>query len=222
LENNVSLWYETISNINIEVSIEMTTEFIAMESVVIQDNFYSNPDQVRQQALTKTYEVPPDRSPRIAVTARCNEAESKAMFDLLAPHIPVENGNNLVGVDVLFRYSLAKAQKKIFCHVDGCSSAGIVYLTLPEDCAGGTSIFKHKLTGDQIFNKANAHLYNFFDASQWETLAEIDMVYNRLVFYPGQLFHSITPIFFGDRIENSRLTQNVFAYRQNDSTLMPR
>ena len=46
------------------------------------------------------------------------------------------------------------------------------------------------------------------------------MTYNRLVMYPGQLFHAITPIFFGDEIDNARLTQNVFIYRENDRELM--
>ena len=38
--------------------------------------------------------------------------------------------------------------------------------------------------------------------------------------YPGQLFHAITPVFFGDRIENARLTQNVFIYRKGDRHMM--
>ena len=63
-------------------------------------------------------------------------------------------------------------------------------------------------------------MYDFVDGSQWETISEIEMVYNRLVIYPGQLFHSITPVFFGDSIANARLTQNVFIFRENDKSLM--
>ena len=126
----------------------------------------------------------------------------------------------MVGVSVLFRYTLANAQKKVFCHVDGCSNAGIVYLTLPEHCAGGTTIYRHNPTGDEIYNKANRELYDFNDPEQWEVLREVEMAYNRLVMYPGQLFHAITPVFFGDRIENARLTQNVFLFRENDKSLM--
>jgi hypothetical protein len=46
------------------------------------------------------------------------------------------------------------------------------------------------------------------------------MTYDRLVMYPGQLLHAITPIFFGDSIENARLTQNLFIYREHDKALM--
>jgi hypothetical protein len=142
------------------------------------------------------------------------------MYDLLQPYLPEEEGNRVVGANVLFRYTLATAQKKVFCHVDGCSYAGIIYLTKPENCAGGTTIYRHKPTGDEIYSKQNRHLYNFHDSSQWEVISEVDMVYNRLVMYSGQLFHAITPVFFGDNIDNARLTQNVFIYRERDGELM--
>ena len=91
---------------------------------------------------------------------------------------------------------------------------------MPEHCAGGTTIYRHKETGDEIYNKQNRRLYDFREPDQWEVIREVDMVYNRLVMYPGQLFHAISPVFFGDRIENARLTQNVFIYRADDRDLM--
>lgn len=198
----------------------MKSEFNALDTVVIKDNFYDDPDKIRNQALSKSYQQPPGHTPRLAVTAVCNEDESQAMIDLLKPYLPSDNENNIVGVQVLFRYTLANTRKKVFCHVDGCSYAGIVYLSKPEDCAGGTTIYRHKTTGDEIYHKANRNLYNFADESQWEILTEIDMSYNRLVMYPGQLFHAISPVFFGDNIENARLTQNVFVNRKRDYLLM--
>jgi len=196
------------------------SSFKALDSVVIKDDFYSNPEEIRQLALTRSYQKPPAGTPRLAVTSICSEAESRAMFELLQPYLPQVEDNPVVGVNVLFRYTLANAQKKIFCHVDGCSNAGIVYLSKPEHCAGGTTIYRHKATGDEIFRKENQHQYDLRDPDQWEVLTELEMVHNRLVMYPGQLFHSITPVFFGDSIENARLTQNVFVYRQKDRELM--
>ena len=188
--------------------------------MVIKDDFYTNPEEIRNLALSKSYQKPPGSAPRLAVTAMCNEVESRAMLELLQDYLPHQADNDIVGARVLFRYTLADTQKKVFCHVDGCSNAGIVYLTLPENCAGGTTIYRHKPTSDEIYDKANRHLYDFNDADQWEVLSEIDMAYNRLVMYPGQLFHALTPIFFGDDISNARLTQNVFIFRENDRHLM--
>jgi hypothetical protein len=198
----------------------VTATFNALDTLVIKDDFYTNPEEVREIALGKNYEEPPAGTPRLAVTAICNESESKAMYERLTPFLPQLDTNPIVGVNILFRYTLANAQKKIFCHVDGCSSAGIVYLSKPEDCAGGTTIYRHKATGDEIYNKQNRHLYDFRDPEQWEIIKEVEMAYNRLVMYPGQLFHALTPVFFGDRIDNARLTQNVFVYRKRDRELM--
>ncbi len=194
--------------------------FNARDSIVIKDDFYAQPDDIRKLALSKSYNEPPADTPRLAVTAVCNERETMAMGDLLKPYIPQIKNNNVVGINVLFRYTLANAQKKVFCHVDGCSYAGLLYLSKPEDCAGGTTIYRHKATGDEIYDKAHKQLYDFKDAAQWEIISEVEMVYNRLVMYPGQLFHAITPVFFGDSIDNARLTQNVFIFREYDRQLM--
>ena len=198
----------------------MKSSFNARDSIVIIDDFYAQPDDIRKLALSKSYNEPPADTPRLAVTAVCNEHETMAMGDLLKPHIPQIKNNNVVGINVLFRYTLANAQKKVFCHVDGCSYAGLLYLSKPEDCAGGTTIYRHKTTGDEIYDKAHKQLYDFKDAAQWEIISEVEMVYNRLVMYPGQLFHAITPVFFGDSIDNARLTQNVFIFREYDRQLM--
>lgn len=198
----------------------MNNSFNALDSIIIEDDFYPDPDKLRQRALAKSYQEPPPGTPRLAVTAVCDEAESKTMYERLLPYLPKEQGNSVVGANILFRYTLASAQKKVFCHVDGCSNAGIVYLSKPEHCAGGTTIYRHKATGDEIYRKQNRHLYDFRDPSQWEVIREVEMVYNRLVMYPGQLFHAITPVFFGDSIDNARLTQNVFIYRERDRELM--
>ena len=187
-----------------------------LDKLIIKDDFYSNPDEVRQQALAKEYHEPPGETKRLAKSAECTDAETKALCDLLQSYV---KETDIVGLNVLFRYTLAGTQKKTFCHVDGTSYAGIVYLSKPEDCAGGTTIYKHKLTGDEIYNSLNSHLYDFNDESQWEILKEVEMVHNRLVMYPGQLFHALTPVFFGDNINNARLTQNIFIYRPGDFAL---
>jgi len=196
------------------------SSFNALDSIVIKDGFYAQPDDMRKLALSKTYNEPPAHTPRLAVTAVCDERETMAMAELLRPYIPQIKNNKVVSINVLFRYTLANAQKKVFCHVDGCSYAGLLYLSKPEDCAGGTTIYRHKATGDEIYDKAHGHLYDFKDAAQWEIISEVEMVYNRLVMYPGQLFHAISPVFFGDTIDNARLTQNVFIFREHDRKLV--
>ena len=90
----------------------MTNSFKALDTVVVKDDFYSNPDDIRQLAISKSYQEPPAGTPRLAVTAICNEDESKAMFDLLQPYLPQVADNRIVGANILFRYTLAAARKK--------------------------------------------------------------------------------------------------------------
>ncbi len=76
--------------------------------------FYSNPDEIRNLALSKSYQQPPSQTPRLAVTAVCNELGVRAMCNLLEPYITRIKENEVVGVNVLFRYTLATAQKMFF------------------------------------------------------------------------------------------------------------
>ena len=73
----------------------MKSEFNALDTVVIKDNFYDDPDKIRNQAISKSYQQPPGHTPRLAVTAVCNEDESQAMIDLLKPYLPSDNENNI-------------------------------------------------------------------------------------------------------------------------------
>ncbi len=187
-----------------------------LDQIVIVDNFFENPEEIRELAFAKTYSEPPVGTPRLARTARCTVQEARNVVERIVPHVPYINVEELYAFNVLFRYTLAGAQKKTFCHVDKSTYAAIVYLTKPEHCAGGTSIFRHKPTGDEIYKVSNAHLYNYNDPNHWELIKQVEMVHNRLVVYPGKFFHSITPVFFGGKIENARLTQNIFIYRSGD------
>ena len=188
----------------------------SIDQLIIRDDFYSDPDLIRQRALNKQYHAPPGNTKRLAKTAACTDQEASELFELVRPFVPE---GDVVSFRVLFRYTLAGTIKKTFCHVDGTSYAGIVYLTLPEHCAGGTSIYRHKATGDIIFNPEHRELYNLQDESQWEIAEEVEMAHNRLVMYPGQMFHALTPVFFGDDITNGRLTQNIFIMRPGDAAL---
>lgn len=188
----------------------------SIDQLIIRDDFYSDPDLIRQRALNKQYHAPPGNTKRLAKTAACTDQEARELFELVRPFVPE---GDVVSFRVLFRYTLAGTIKKTFCHVDGTSYAGIVYFTLPEHCAGGTSIYRHKATGDIIFNPEHRELYNIQDESQWEIAEEVEMAHNRLVMYPGQMFHALTPVFFGDDITNGRLTQNIFIMRPGDAAL---
>ncbi|MDH5325309.1 MAG: 2OG-Fe(II) oxygenase [Gammaproteobacteria bacterium] len=107
-----------------------------------------------------------------------------------------------------FRYTLGSFTKRAVCHVDDTQFSAVMYLTLPEHCQGGTSIFRHIPTNS--YSASCEENLDFTTAESWEEIHRVEMRFNRMVVYPGQLFHSVTPPFFGDSIENARLSQTMF------------
>ena len=65
-------------------------------------------------------------------------------------------------------------------------------------------------TSPPVISIENNGQYDFRDSQAWEEIYRVHMIFNRLVFYPGELFHAVATPFFGDAIENARLTQNLF------------
>jgi hypothetical protein len=183
--------------------------------ITIVDNYFDDPLAIRNVALRQSYVEPLSRDGkpiggRLARHADCPKDIADLAFSAVAKYIPPDK--KISSAHIQFRYTLGTTVKKVCCHADSSDYAGIVYLTLPEQCKGGTSFFKHNPTQHIFMNQTRRGEYDFKDVSQWELIKRVDMAFNRLVLYPGKIFHAITPIFFGDNICNARLTQNLFIY----------
>lgn len=111
-------------------------------------------------------------------------------------------------------------------HVDPAFYSGILYLSRPEDCRGGTDFFRHRRTGldripprmDQVhaagYDDVNRLIEEVVNGdtlkpSKWEKTFTAPMRYNRLVLFSPYLFHNAAPG-FGDRPENARLVHLMF------------
>ncbi|MDY0746205.1 DUF6445 family protein [Paucibacter sp. R3-3] len=133
------------------------------------------------------------------------------------------------------RVSLAHDAARADVHVDNPTLTdifgGVLYLSLPEHCQGGTRFYRHRASGwerrpalEELKAKSFASFLDFqkrslpanrkmsFDEwlqrreATWEALFEIPMRFNRLILFRSDFFHSITEL-FGDRMENGRLVQ---------------
>jgi hypothetical protein len=111
--------------------------------------------------------------------------------------------------------------------VDGANRwSGIVYLTLPEYCRGGTEFYRHKgLDSDHAplydseVTEAGYDSCALFtqdltrrdsnDESNWEHLFTVPMRFNRCVLFRPWFWHTPGKS-FGDREENARLVQMFF------------
>lgn len=107
--------------------------------------------------------------------------------------------------------------------IEGSKWASLIYLSTPEQDAreyGGTAFWRHKSLGisslpmDMEVVKSQIDPQEFvndlnkdgFDETKWELESMVRMKGNRLLIYPGNMFHSRWPKHgFGDSVENGRL-----------------
>lgn len=111
-------------------------------------------------------------------------------------------------------------------HIDPCFYSGILYLSRPEDCKGGTDFFRHRRTGldrvpgdaagwmaagyadpntliEEVVNKDT-----LFPA-KWEKTFTAPMRFNRLILFSPWMFHN-SGAGFGTTPENGRLVHLMF------------
>ncbi|WOB11349.1 DUF6445 family protein [Piscinibacter gummiphilus] len=214
---------------------------MAHRSIVVIDDFYDNPEEIRRLALAQTFErhgnptypggqaeVPNyDWSP---VWKRLR-AEIDEAVDYPCPKPqPFPQG--------MFRLALAPDEQTRIdgIHQDAQRWSGVIYLARPEDCQGGVAFFRHRETGlvastrefecalfghlaDRPTEEINQAVIAYLaDLRNWEEIQRVAMRYNRAVLLMGQCFHMSVGV-FGDRKENGRLTQHFEFYGENDGAV---
>ncbi len=189
-------------------------------AVVVVDNFYSDPDAVREYAMTL------DFNPNVKYH-KGSRTEVKTIFEgtketfekLLGRKISVWEGHIYNGV---FQY--CTAEEPLVYHTDNQSYAAVVFLTpdAPPEC--GTSFYKSKFNGLMAYptpadckkhNKSADELFdemfagNFYDKTRWDLVDTVGNVYNRLVIFDAKRVHAASA-YFGDNMKNSRLFHMFF------------
>lgn len=184
------------------------------------DDFYENPDAVRNFALSQEYynrsNVPGKRTNRFYI-----EEVDKYLKKFTKYYTGNEyNGHIMSG----FQYNTSKDQS--WYHIDGTSGyAAIIYLTPDAPHTAGTGLFKHEsgitdrnevdyLTQQCSILEASKYELNrtFIDQhdhTKWMSNIKVANVYNRLVIYKMSRFHRSLD-YFGYDINNSRLMQIIF------------
>ena len=124
------------------------------------------------------------------------------------------------------RITLGNDERRANVHVDPSHWSGILYLSKPEDCRGGTEIFRHIETNTDRapYNDAEARAHGYAsakemvdtilerdgqDESKWERTMRVPMRFNRLVLLRPWLWHTAGES-FGDSLENGRLVYLMF------------
>ena len=195
--------------------------------VIVIDEFLRNPEAVRQQALGLTYQVE-GRYPGLNSVEKINIEALDQMISKLV-YEPVRAPWTRDFSHGSCRVSLASDDEPARIHIDQSHWSGILFLSRPEDCRGGTEFYRHVPTNTdhlpltpQALKDAGFSSYeelrreildkDSFDRSKWELTMTVPMRFNRLILLQPQYWHTAGPG-FGDSIENGRLVYLMFFLR---------
>lgn len=192
-------------------------------SLIVVDDFLDNPHGLREAALRLTYPPGEHNFPGRNSVERINleglsQQVSRLVGEPVQPMPPTEAHGKC-------RITLAHDVGKAKVHVDRAHWSGILYLSRPEDCRGGTEFFRHLPTNSDRapYNDAEARAMGYpsakemtagilegtTDDSQWEMTMRLPMRFNRLVLLRPWLWHTAGEA-FGDTLENGRLVYLMF------------
>ncbi len=194
-------------------------------SLIIVDDFLGNPHEVRAAALKLDY---PDLDVDTYFPGR--NSSQKLLIEGLDEQISKIVGDQLVPTPgtghAKCRSALKGDKGRGNVHIDESHWSGILYLTLPEHCQGGTDFFRHIPTNTERapvnmeelaamgFSSAKELWSELIvphsnDESKWERVMRVPMRFNRLILIKPWLWHNAGPS-FGDKLENGRLVQLLF------------
>lgn len=173
-------------------------------NLVIAENFYNDPDDVRRFALSQSFDVK-GNYPGARTQPFMNDSVKAAISALVAASGQVTNWHEECGFTGAFQ--LCTAQDRTWIHADSFNTwAGVCYLTPDAPLSGGTSLYRHKATGHR--EKVDSD-YESYDYTKWDEVDRIGNVYNRIILYRGNLFHASVD-YFGSTYEDGRLFQTFF------------
>jgi len=186
-------------------------------SAIVVDDFYNDVDAVREMALGMEFGVrgnyPGQRTVQVY-----NEGVKSLIQAIISPYAGKITAWEQYEYTGAFQYTTQRDRSWI--HADQTTKwAGVCYLTPDAPLSGGTGLFRHKATGwttaprkdDGSYNEEGLALIgqDSQDMTKWEMTNFVGNVYNRLILYPGDLFHTSLD-YFGKDMYDGRLFQTFF------------
>jgi len=200
------------------------------------DNFYNDPDKIREYALKQEYLESPGNYPgkRTKELHNLNPRLFNGFIEkLFSIYYPIS--------DLKWKVSTAfwkvstldfdpKSPKNMgFIHEDKCLMAGVIYLSPGFDVNLGTTIYRQKKNRPSIDYKvlhsfySNGEDYGFDESIKsnndcFDETIKIGYIYNRMISFDGNVAHSPSHFYMGDEV---RLTQVFFVHEVKSSLKFP-
>ncbi len=192
------------------------------QSLIVIDDFYPDPEAVREAALGYAY--PEGSGPRTFPGRNSRQKHLPQGMDQAVSQVigaRVAGDPNPETTHGKFRITLAADASRYLVHADPTllDWVGVVYLNPPEQARGGTAFFRHKgldsdrtpLTREELAAYGPSSVSELLrqegnDPDKWEHTMTVPMRFNRLIIYRPWLWHSSCAA-FGGSLEDGRLIQ---------------
>lgn len=174
--------------------------------LLVVDNFYEDPDSVRELALQQSFAPDLRYHKGQRTNTKFIAPNTKQIFETLL-------GRKIIRwteyeYNGIFQY--CTAEDPLVYHCDVQSYAAAVYLTPNAPIETGTSFYRSKIYPEVRSTRPEEAIYSevfaggYYDKTNFELVDTIGNVYNRLAIWNSRLIHSASE-YFGNSKENGRL-----------------
>ena len=176
------------------------------QNTIVVDDFYNNPDEVRKFALSQRFNVTGNYP-----GARTANFINQSTKDTIQSLIPERVVNWLDGPEgYTGAFQLTTGSHSSWIHNDAYNNwAGVLYLTPDAPTSGGTGFFRSKIDGSLTGTNHDLPDGVWTDMSKWDKVAEVGNIYNRIVLFRADQWHTSLD-YFGSGPDDGRLTQVFF------------
>jgi len=176
-------------------------------SFVVVDNFYNNPDKVRDFALKQEFKAHPDYHKGKRTDSVYSFPGLKQRFETILD-CKIINWTHY-GVNCCFQYCVGGEQ--IVYHFDTQQYAGIIFLTPDAPPESGTTFYRSKFTKNMKVTDDYNTVFRtgVLDPTIFDVVDVVGNRYNRLVLFDAQMIHAASA-YFGNNLLNGRLFQLFF------------
>jgi hypothetical protein len=177
-------------------------------SYIVIDNFYEQPDKVRDFALECNFAYHPANHKGCRTDICYRFPGLKERFE----HVLNRKIRNWTyyGTNGCFQYCV-KGDETVY-HADTQQYAGVLYLTPDAPVDGGTALYRSRITKKMKYKPDEYHTVfrnGHLDETDFEMVDKIGNMYNRLILFDAQCIHAGIN-YFGNNKEDGRLFQLFF------------
>lgn len=196
------------------------------------DNLYADPKAVKEFAFERQFPSSQAYYPGRHQPLESDVEGIPEFLDFMANLLSIATNLGIQAANMSTDFSIVTTPEHKLLgsqgqpHIDGCPMLGVIYLN--NEDFGGTVFFRNRETGsmkvitpeerahharitEQRHDPENKHSFITGSDNDWERVEGMDGVNNRLVMWPGDVWHSINikiPPEDGN-LEDKRLTQRV-------------